>query len=158
MNQTKITGMQQTGLIILRVFIGWHFLYEGIVKITDPDWTAAGFLRNANWIFAGFFHSLASNSTVLQVVDILNMVGLTAIGIALIAGFLTKPAAYAGFVLLLFYYFANPPMPGIEALQMAEGNFLIINKTLIEAVTLFVLATFPTGSMVGLDRLFIKTK
>lgn len=150
--------MQQTGLVVLRVFIGWHFLFEGIVKITDPAWTSAGFLRNASWIFAGFFHSLASNPAVLQVVDILNMVGLTAIGVALIAGFLTKPAAYAGFVLLLFYYFANPPMPGMEALPVSEGNYLIINKTLIEAVTLFVLASFPTGTMAGLDRLFIKTK
>lgn len=157
MKEINLTTVQITGLVALRISIGWHFLYEGLVKITDPAWNSAGFLKNADWIFAGFFQSLASNPSVLQVVDILNIGGLLAIGIALIAGLLTKPAAYAGFILLLFYYFANPPMPGIEQSVMAEGNYLIINKTLIEAIALFALATLPTGVFIGLDRFFVKS-
>jgi thiosulfate dehydrogenase [quinone] large subunit len=156
MNGIKLTTAQLIGLVALRISIGWHFLYEGLVKINAPAWSSVGFLKNADWIFAGFFQSLASNPVVLQVVDILNIAGLVAIGIALIAGLLTKPAAYAGFILLLFYYFANPPMPGIEPSAMAEGNYLIINKTLIEGIALFVLAKIPTGVFIGLDRFFVK--
>ena len=25
-------------LVLLRTVIGWHFLYEGLIKITDPNW------------------------------------------------------------------------------------------------------------------------
>jgi thiosulfate dehydrogenase [quinone] large subunit len=40
----------------------------------------------------------------------------------------------------------------------SEGNYLIINKTLIEAVTLFVLSIFPTSHLVGLDLFLDRMK
>ena len=36
---------------------------------------------------------------------------------------------------------------------MAEGAYMIINKTLIELCALFVTLLFPTGHIIGLDRL-----
>jgi thiosulfate dehydrogenase [quinone] large subunit len=36
---------------------------------------------------------------------------------------------------------------------MAEGNYLIVNKTLIEIAALIVVYLFPTSQMIGLDRL-----
>ncbi|MFC2090769.1 DoxX family protein, partial [Bacteroidota bacterium] len=42
-------------LLTLRTFIGWHFLYEGIVKLASPTWSAHDYLLNSKWIFSGFF-------------------------------------------------------------------------------------------------------
>jgi hypothetical protein len=40
-------------LTILRVAIGWHFLYEGLTKLFNPAWTAAGYLESATGPLAG---------------------------------------------------------------------------------------------------------
>ena len=37
-------GLQLFGLTLLRVLIGWHFLYEGLVKFYTPGWTAKHYL------------------------------------------------------------------------------------------------------------------
>ena len=42
--KTRLGSRQEALLVLLRVAIGWHFLYEGVVKILNPGWTAAGFL------------------------------------------------------------------------------------------------------------------
>ena len=34
------TKAQMTWLMMLRLFIGWHFMYEGLVKIMNPKWTS----------------------------------------------------------------------------------------------------------------------
>ena len=56
-------------LVLLRIFIGWHILYEGIAKLLTPDWSSAGYLLSSKWIFADLFQSLASNEAALRVVD-----------------------------------------------------------------------------------------
>jgi uncharacterized membrane protein YphA (DoxX/SURF4 family) len=44
-------------LVLLRIGLGWHFLYQGIWKLNNPSFTSAGFLRNAKGPFAEMFHS-----------------------------------------------------------------------------------------------------
>lgn len=137
-------------LVTLRMLIGWHFLYEGLVKVLNDRWTAAGFLTESQGIFSGFFNWLASQP--LAVVDFANRWGLILIGVGLIAGLLTRYATLAGMLLLALYYLSNPPLPGLIYSQPTEGSYLIVNKVLIEAAALWVLLLFPTGQIVGLDR------
>ena len=40
---TFTAAMRMVGLV-LRIMIGWHFLYEGIVKLLDPRWSSAAYL------------------------------------------------------------------------------------------------------------------
>jgi len=82
---------------------------------------------------------------------------LTIIGILLILGLFTRISAFAGMFLLLTYYLCVPPIVGLEYTSPAEGNYLVVNKTLIEAATLFVLALFTSENYLGLD-LLIKRK
>jgi len=138
-------------LVILRFLIGWHLLYEGISKLIDPGWTSSGFLQESKWILSGFSHWILSNSSVLHTVDLLNTWGLIAIGAGLIVGLFTRMAAISGTLLLLVYYLINPPLIGLEYSVPFEGNYLIVSKTLIEAVALFALVLFPTSSIIGLD-------
>lgn len=37
---SKIKNTQWYALVLLRVLIGWHFLYEGYVKVINPNWSS----------------------------------------------------------------------------------------------------------------------
>ncbi len=140
-----------SALVLVRVLIGWHLLYEGIAKLLMPNWSAASFLKESQWILSGFSRWIISNDGVLQVVDFLNTWGLIAIGVGLILGLFSRLAAFSGAFLLLIYYLNNPPMIGLEYSLPAEGNYLIVSKTLIEAAALLLLGSFPSGRLFGLD-------
>ena len=153
---TKYSNWQVAGLVILRVLVGWHFLYEGIAKLMKPDWTAAGYLLQSKWLLSGLFHTMAANEAVMDVVNFLNIWGLIFIGLGLIVGAFTRIASLAGMALILLYYICNPPLIGLYYTIPSEGNYLIVNKNIVEMAALFVLFLFPTGKILGLDRLIGK--
>jgi len=140
-------------LVALRIVIGWHFFYEGLAKITNPYWTAAGYLNESQGWFSGFFDSLATNPGTLAMVDAVNQWGLLLIGLALMVGVFERTAALAGALFLLFYYAAAPPWPGLEYGIPMEGSYLIVNKVLVEMFALLVIVGFPTAHLMGLDRI-----
>lgn len=139
-------------LSLLRMAIGWHFLYEGIVKLTNPGWTSASYLLESRWLFAGFFNWIAAHPGVLQVVDVLNIWGLILVGLGLMLGLLTRYAALGGMLLLAFYYVANPPFISSTGAYL-EGHYVWIDKNLIELIAVAVLMLIPTGQFLGLDGL-----
>lgn len=139
-------------LTILRITIGWHFLYEGLIKLLNPEWSAMGYLQSATGPFAGFYHLLSANETVLMMVNILNTWGLVLIGLGLFLGLFTRISQLAGVILLLLYYLSHPPLftePGF----FREGSYFIISKDFLEMMALVVLMFFPTGRFLGLDGL-----
>ncbi len=153
------SATQLTALVILRVAIGWHFLYEGIVKVLNPYWSSAGFLLEVKGIFKGLATSIVANPGTLSFVDFVNKWGLILIGLGLIAGCLTRIASISGMALLFLYYIFHPPFIGYAYTTPVEGSYLLITKNLIELFALFVCTMFPTGRIIGLDRLiFIKKK
>ncbi len=155
-NDRMHSNWQLVALVLLRILIGWHLLYEGIIKLINPNWSAASFLLESKWIFAGMFKAIAGNPSVLSIVNVLNTWGLILIGLGLILGCLTRTATVAGMVLILLYYLCNPPFTGLYYAIPSEGNYLIVNKNLIEIAALFVLLLFPTGHIIGLDRFIYK--
>ena len=52
MHEMTVSRSAMIALTVLRVVVGWHFLYEGIAKLTLPAWTAAGYLKQARGPFA----------------------------------------------------------------------------------------------------------
>ncbi len=155
MNVHKLTSVQSFGLVLLRILIGWHFLYEGVIKAYNPSWTARGYLLSAS-ILKPFFAWLASDS-LITTIDYLNIFGLIAVGISLLAGIKVKWGCVGGMLLLLFYYLAHPPFAGLPQ-GPSEGSYWIVNKNLIEMVALFVIYQFPLTSVFGLGSLFSKNK
>ncbi len=147
----KYTRSQLIFLLVLRFAIGWHVLYEGISKAINPQWTSANFLQESQGILSGFSKWILSNPDLLSIVDFLNVWGLIFIGLGLIFGFIFKPAAIAGSILVFIYYLSVPPLVGYEYMLPTDGSNLIINRTLIEAIALFGLALFPTSKSYGLD-------
>ncbi len=139
-------------LTIMRILIGWHFLYEGIIKVINPDWTAKFYLLGSKWVFAGFFHWIASSPDILKVVDILNSWGLILIGFSLFVGLFLRWASLAGAILLFLYFIAYPPITGYTFGVVAEGNYQWIDKNLIELFVLLVFMVLPARYFYGVDR------
>ncbi len=128
-------------ITILRVAIGWHFLYEGLSKILQGNWTSSGFLLNTSGFLSGFYHALASSPAILKITDILNMYGLLFIGLALFIGIFSRFASLAGALLLTLYYFAYPPF-GNPLMNASEGHLFIVDKLFIEAAALVFLFVY----------------
>lgn len=160
MNQIKTiyTGRQLFALTSLRVLIGWHFLYEGLVKIYTPGWTAKAYLADSAGPLSGVFNNIVQNETALYVIDFLNEWGLVLIGLALFAGILSKAGKICGIALLLLYYLAYPPFAGAGMNQHAEGSYWLVNKNLIEMVALLVLLYFPSSHITGIDRFLFNVR
>jgi uncharacterized membrane protein YphA (DoxX/SURF4 family) len=138
------------------MLIGWHFLYEGLWKLVQPGgWSAMGYLKTSQWFAAPLFHHIAETPSLLRLCDLMNMWGLTLIGLGLFLGVLIRPAAFFGFVLLAFYYVAQPPFLA----PSADGHFLLIDRNAVEAAALLAVMFLPSyslgGSLAGwLGRLF----
>ena len=146
---------QLTGLVIMRVLIGWHFLYEGIAKLLNPYWSSAAYLLESKWIFSGLATTIVANPTLLTAVDNINIWGLTLVGLAVTVGLVERPAAYTGMTLVLLYYLFMPPFVGYDYSVPTEGSYIVVNKNLIEAAALFVVACFPSGGIIGIDKFLL---
>jgi len=149
MELIKYSKIQTIILVLLRLVVGYHFLFEGMDKLFDPNWTSAGFLLQSNWLFADIFHSLVESSIILAVVDFMNIWGQILIGIGLMLGLFSTWAAYAGALLIFFYYIAIPPF---------TNSYTFIDKNLLELFAFLVLAVFPTSQIIGIDLLINKLK
>jgi uncharacterized membrane protein YphA (DoxX/SURF4 family) len=141
-------------LTLLRMAIGWHFLYEGVSKALTPGWTSGGYLDASRWILGDVFQWIAANPSALRAVDLLNIGAQIVIGLLLILGAFTRVASIAGIAFLLLYYVANPPLVGYDFGSRANGSYLVVDLRVIEAIALAVLAVLPAVTLYGLDRLY----
>jgi thiosulfate dehydrogenase [quinone] large subunit len=153
MNEGRLSRAQMATIVVLRVLVGWHFLYEGIAKLQNPSWSAAGYLLQSRGPFSGLFRGMAASPGVLANVNLLNEWGLTLIGLGLIVGCFTRVAAACGLLVILLFYLCNPPFVGYYYSVPMEGSYLVVNKNLVEAAALAVVLVTNSGRVVGLDRI-----
>jgi uncharacterized membrane protein YphA (DoxX/SURF4 family) len=90
--------------------------------------------------------------TLLQVIDLLTIYGLTAVGLCLMLGLFTPLAALGGAAFLAGFYLSMPPWPGLPE-GIVEGHYRYVNKNLVELLACLVLASTPNGLWIGLDAL-----
>jgi thiosulfate dehydrogenase [quinone] large subunit len=155
-----LVPLQQTMLVVLRTLIGWHFLYEGYVKLIGPMWTRAGiplqpfsaaaYLKGATGPFASVFHALG-NSSWVPMLDVAVTVTLIVAGALLVLGLFTQLGCVLAAGLLTMFYISAIPLSGV-AEPRNEGTYLIVNKNLIELAAIAVVFAFRTGRIAGLDR------
>jgi thiosulfate dehydrogenase [quinone] large subunit len=153
MDHWKVSRGAMIALTLLRVAIGWHFLYEGVAKLTAPSWSAAGYLKQARGPFADFFRGVASQPNMLANADLVTMWGLTIVGVLLMLGLFTRLASLGGIAFILLFYFATPPFVGYFYAIPTEGSYLIVNKNLVELCALVAILLTGSGRFAGLDRL-----
>ena len=78
--------------------------------------------------------------------------GLTAIGLCLMLGLFTRPAALAGGCFMLSVVLTQPAWPTIYPPDLpVVGHALLVNKDFVEMIALFTLAATAVGRWGGLD-------
>ena len=135
-------------LIGLRIVMGWVLFQGGIVKVLDPEWTAAGFLQFAipeGNPFTATFAALAGNPAI----DFLVMWGLTLTGLGLIFGALTRWNAFWGAVMMLMFWAASLYGGLTEFLPLEHG--WVVDDHLLYAGLLFAIGAFGAGRVFGVD-------
>lgn len=56
--------MLKKSVALLGILIGWYFLYEGIIKIYNPDWTSVGHLASAQGPLKPLFAVLTQDNLI----------------------------------------------------------------------------------------------
>ena len=162
---TSLPRGQQIGLVALRTLIGWHFLYEGYVKLLNPAWgrdghplgawSSAGYLNAATGPFADLFHRLGSAPWIGNL-DVAIAVVLAAIGVSLMLGLFTQAGCVGAAAMLALFYVSAIPLGLPE--PHAEGTYLLVNKNLIELAAAMVVLVFRTGHIAGLDSWRVRSR
>lgn len=153
MEAMKFSRGPMIAITALRVLVGWHFLYEGLTKLTAASWSSAGYLKQARGPLADQFRWLATQPDMLANADLVTMWGLTLVGLFLILGLFTRLASLAGIGFILLFYLATPPFVGYFYSIPSEGSYLIVNKNLVEIGALAVIFATGSGKFAGLDRI-----
>lgn len=165
-NGTRLSVFQQSALVLLRILIGWHFFYEGYYKLVLPAWSADGAPLH-RWSSEGYIRAAAGPVAKLfqKMIDagwtpwLDNAVkfGLLLAGLSLILGLFTRTGCWSALFLLAMFYLSGVPLSGVPQ-PGAEGAYLIVNKTLIEAAAVCALLAFNTGAIAGLDMLLARRR
>jgi thiosulfate dehydrogenase [quinone] large subunit len=154
--ENKLTKGQLSWLVVLRIFIGWHFLYEGMIKVMNPDWSSVTYLLDSKGWFGKMFINMAGNAGLMKYVDFLNEWALVLIGLGLLAGCFTRISCIGGILLLLLYTMSHPAVLGADYKMPFEGSYFLIDKNLVELAGLGVLFVFPTARIIGFDRFLVR--
>jgi thiosulfate dehydrogenase [quinone] large subunit len=113
---------------LLRVALGWLFLYAGLTKVLNPGWTSKAYLEGATTLH-GLYVWMTSPG-MMQVVDFLNTWGLTLLGLSLILGIGMKISTRLGALLMVLYY-----LP-ILAFPMVGAHSFLVDEHVIYALLL----------------------
>ncbi len=162
-----IAKARERGLVILRIVLGFGFLYAGLEKWLnfgggDTPWSAFGFLKFGtggtipNMVghtdpmshnpTQAFWAGLAGDPTLLGIANFLVVFGELAIGAALILGVATRLSGALGALMMFLFW--------IAAWDFQYG---IVNQQFVYMVGAAVLAYASAGKVLGLDALLEKT-
>ena len=139
-----MSKIEKIVVFLLRLSLGWIFLYSAVTKISNPNWSAAGFLKGAQ-TFSDLYHWFASPS-VLPVTNFLNEWGQLLLGISLVLGIGVRLSSILGVVLMLLYYFPQLNFPYI-----GKTSYLI-DQHIIYSLVLIYFAVIRAGRIYGLEN------
>lgn len=138
-----MTHKQKVLTLLLRLALGFLLLYTGYSKISDPSWTAAGYLNGAA-MFTGFYQWLASPG-MIGLTNFLNSYGQLFIGISLILGAFVRLSSVLGAIMMLLYYLALKfPYPNEHA--------FIVDDHIIYGLALLLIGALNAGQYWGLEN------
>ncbi|MGL5786371.1 MAG: hypothetical protein ACRCX4_06120 [Bacteroidales bacterium] len=140
---------EQVAIVLLRIAVGWHFLYEGLVKFIDPSFSAESYLKGSEGMMCYIYEHYMHTPVRMFWVDTLNITALLLVGTGLFFGVAIRKSAYLGMLLLFFYYIAYPPFSGEDSIG---GSFFIVDRNLIEFLLLFFLAQTPAAYNVSISK------
>ena len=132
-------------IFLLRIFVGWMFLYAGSWQILQ-NYSAAGFLTHVK-TFHDFFAVFATPS-MLPITDFLMKWGHLLIGLSLVSGLMVRISGPFGILIMIMYHFAHMDWPFI-----GDHLSLFIDYHLVYATVIVYLIAHRAGHVWGLDGL-----
>lgn len=132
-------------VFLLRVALGFLFFYAGIIKVLNPEWSAAGYLNSAK-TFSGLYHWFASADN-LGWINFVNEWGLTLIGLCLITGLFVRWVSLGGMLFMFSYY-----LPILQFPYAGDHSFLVDEHIIYILVLLFFFVS-NAGINWGLDSI-----
>lgn len=136
-------------LILLRIAVGWFFLYQGITAILDPQWSILPFIANAQ-TFPDFYRAFADFMTASYMSYIVK--GLYVIvGVLIISGLFVRIGAFLGALLMLFFYF---PLLQFPYVRYANVTYYIVDYHIVMVILLLYLFAARAGEVFGLGTMF----
>jgi len=164
---TSAVGVREAAIAALRVGVGFAFFWAFLDKTFGLGYSTPsarawihggsptkGFLASVNvgpW--QSMYHAWAGK----QWADWLFMLGLLGIGLALILGIGLRFAAVAGTILVAMMWFAVFPPAKHAADGSASGSVNpFVDEHVMDALALFTIAAFGTGSRLGLGAMWAK--
>lgn len=93
------------------------------------------------------------NKGLLHWVNLMTIFGITAIGAGMFLGIFTRTACMGGIAFLGLTYLSIPPFPWLPVPPINEGNYVFINKNVVEMFAMMVLMTTNSGKWFGFDAL-----
>lgn len=145
-----MTKFQKLSLFLLRISLGWIFLYSGLSKVMKGNWSAAGYLNSAK-TFPELYRWFASPD-ILPIINFLNEYGQILIGVSLVLGILVRYSSISAVLMMALYYFAALDFPKVGA------NSFIVDEHIIYALALLVLFAMRAGRIFGLEGKIIKVE
>ncbi len=138
-----MNSFQKVVLFVARLSMGWFFLYAGISKLLNPDFTSVGYIMQTNYLVD--LYSWFASPGILPVIDFLNVWGQIALGVALIIGLWTRFSSVVGIFLMVMYYIPVLNFP------LAGAHGYIVDDHVLYMATFLVLYAFRAGTYWGLD-------
>lgn len=138
-----MTNFERVALVLLRLALGWLFLYSGATKVLDPDWSSAGYLKGAQTL--GGVYAAMMSPGVLPVIDAVNAWGQTLLGVSLVLGLFVRLSSALGALLMLLYY-----LPVLKFPYVGQHSFLV-DEHVIYGLALLYLAAVRAGRWFGLE-------
>ncbi len=138
------SSTERTLLFLLRISLGWVFLYAASHQVLVPGWSVAGFLGSTK-TFHGLF-SIFTGPVMAPIVSFLVSWGHLLIGLSLITGLAVRVSATFGILLMLLYWMAHMDFPYIS-----NKNNFILDYHIVDALVLALLIVRHAGQIWGLD-------
>jgi thiosulfate dehydrogenase [quinone] large subunit len=139
------TKLDRGIIFVLRVSVGWLFLYAGSWQVLQ-NYSASGFLNHVV-TFHGFFAAFTTPA-MLPLTDFLMKWGHLLIGLSLVFGLMLRVSGPFGILLMITYHFAHMDWPFIE-----NHLSLFIDFHLVYATVIVYLMVHHAGRVWGLDGL-----
>jgi len=146
----SLTRYAEASIFLVRVALGWIFLYSGASKIISGTWSAAGYLSSAK-TFPAFFAWFARPENI-DWVTMLNEWGMLLIGISLILGAFVRYSAIFGALLMALYY-----LPALN-FPYASDHFYLVDDHVIYFLTFLILSGIHAGEFLGFDKWLSRTR
>jgi len=138
---------EKTLIFLLRVSLGWVFLWAGFRQVfMTSNWSAGVFLEHAQ-SFQGFFN-LFTAPAVIPIVSFLVKWGHLLLGISLVLGVAVRLSGVVGAMLMILYYLPRLHFPYVD-----QGvTNLIVEYHLVYALGYLYLSHVRAGEVWGLQH------